>query len=84
MSRKAQGQIRRGQVDMYGPERVVATDLVKTRYDLVAAGMGAHGEHVTKASQLDAALERAFKSDKASGVNVEIGGSDFRKGAISV
>ena len=77
-------QIRRGQEEMYGADRIVATDLNRTRYDLVAAGMGAHGEHVVKAADLDGALERAFAADAPAVVNVEIGGSDFRKGAISV
>jgi len=77
-------QIRRGQIQMYGEDRAVATDLTHTRYDLIAAGMGAHGEHVTEAAQIDAALERAFAADGPAVVNVEIGGSDFRKGAISV
>jgi acetolactate synthase I/II/III large subunit len=77
-------QIRRGQIDMYGQERAVATELAKTRYDLVGAALGAHGEYVTRASEVDAALERAFASKLPAVVNVEIGGSDFRKGAISV
>ncbi|MBC7794363.1 MAG: acetolactate synthase, partial [Clostridia bacterium] len=77
-------QIRRGQVAMYGEERAVATSLVKTRYDIIAQGMGCHGEHVTKAADIDAAFKRAFDSPLPAVVNVEIGGSDFRSSAISV
>ena len=77
-------QIRRGQIDMYGAERAVATGLSRTRYDVVAQGLGAHGEYVTHAHQLDAALDRAFEYDGPAVVNVEIGASDFRKGALSV
>lgn len=77
-------QIRRGQIDMYGEERAVATGLVKTRYDIVAQGLGCHGEHVTKAADIDAALQRAFASPLPAVVNVEIGTSEFRKGSISV
>lgn len=77
-------QIRRGQVAMYGEERVVATDLAKTRYDQVAEAMGAHGEHVTDPGQIDGALERAIAADKPAVINVEIGGTDFRAAAISV
>jgi acetolactate synthase-1/2/3 large subunit len=77
-------QIRRGQVDMYGADRLVATDLARTRYDLVGEALGAHGEHVTEAAQIDGALERAFAADGPAVVNVELGASDFRKGAISV
>jgi acetolactate synthase-1/2/3 large subunit len=77
-------QIRRGQVDMYGAERAVATQLSKIRYDIVAQGLGCHGEHVTRAKDIDAALRRAFASPLPAVVNVEIGASEFRKGALSV
>lgn len=77
-------QIRRGQVEMYGEERAVATKLARTRYDIVAQGLGAHGEHVSRVAELEPALRRAFASELPAVVNVEIGGSDFRKGAISV
>lgn len=77
-------QIRRGQVQMYGEKRSVATKLAFTRYDLVAQGMGAYGEHVTKAKALDSALDRAFSNDRATVVNVEIGESEFRKKSVSI
>jgi acetolactate synthase-1/2/3 large subunit len=77
-------QIRRGQIDMYGEDRAVATGLARTRYDLVARALGAHGEHITRAADLDGALERAFAHDGPAVVNVEVGPSDFRKGAIAV
>lgn len=77
-------QIRRGQIEMYGEERSVATQLARTRYDLIAQGMGAHGEHVSRAQDIDAALERALHHSGPAVVNVEIGVSDFRKGAMSV
>lgn len=77
-------QIKRGQVDMFGEERAVATDLDHTRYDEVVEGLGGHGEHVTELAELRPALERAFDSGKPALVNVEIGESDFREGAISV
>lgn len=77
-------QIRRGQLDMYGAERAVATSLSRARYDLVAQGLGAHGEHVTRAAEIDGALERAFAHPGPAVVNVEIGASDFRKGSLAV
>ena len=52
--------------------RAVWTDLLPTRYDLVAEGLGAHGEHVTRAADLAPALERAFDSNRPALVNVEI------------
>ncbi|MBI3179392.1 MAG: acetolactate synthase [Deltaproteobacteria bacterium] len=77
-------QIRRGQIEMYGEERAVATALRHTRYDLVAEGLGAHGEHVQRAQDIDAALDRAFAAPGPAVVNVEIGASEFRKGALAV
>ena len=50
----------------------------------VAAGLGAHGEHVVTVADLDPALERAFAAEGPAVVNVEIGASDFRKGALAV
>jgi len=47
------------QIGVYG--RGVATDLGhNVRYDIVAQGLGAHGEFVETADQLQPALERAF------------------------
>ena len=51
------------------------------RYDLAAAALGAHGEYVTEASELDAALSRALKSGKAACVNVMIEGLPAPSGA---
>jgi acetolactate synthase-1/2/3 large subunit len=75
-------QIHRGQVAMYG--RDIATKLDYTRYDKVVEALGGHGEYVEEVSQIRPALERAFSADKPALVNVKIGGSDFRKDAISV
>ncbi len=77
-------QILRGQAMLYGEDRVVATTLDYTRYDQVVEGLGGHGEYVEKLDDLYPALKRAFDSDKAALVNVKIGGSDFRKYAMSV
>ena len=60
-------QIQKG---LYG--RPVWTDLLPTRYDLVAEGLGAYGEHVTRAADLAPALTRAFASKRPALVNVEI------------
>ena len=59
----------------YGPERLIGCDLAPSaRYDLAAAGFGCHGEHVTDAAGLDAALVRALASGRPACVNVEIDG----------
>ncbi len=77
-------QIRRGQVQLYGEERAVATGLAYTRYDQVVEAIGGRGFWVETVDQLGPALDAAFSSDVASCVNVKLGASDFRKGAISV
>jgi acetolactate synthase I/II/III large subunit len=77
-------QIRRGQVELYGNERAVATALEYTRYDKVVEALGGFGAWVEKVADLGPALDAAFASGKPAVVNVKIAGSDFRKGAISV
>ncbi|NUO52538.1 MAG: acetolactate synthase [Polyangiaceae bacterium] len=77
-------QIRRGQVELYGQERAVATALEYTRYEKVVEAVGGFGAWVEKIEDLGPALDAAFASKKASCINVKIAGSDFRKGAISV
>ena len=77
-------QIRRGQVDIYGAERAVATALEYTRYEKVVEACGGRGFWVDKIEDLGPALDEAFVCGKPSCVNVKIASSDFRKGAISV
>jgi acetolactate synthase-1/2/3 large subunit len=77
-------QIRRGQVELYGPERAVATGLTHTRYDRVVEALGGFGAYVETVEELGPALDAAFASGKPALVNVRIASSDFRKGAISV
>ena len=77
-------QIRRGQVDIYGAERAVATALEYTRYDKVVEACGGRGFWVETMEELGPALDEAFACGKPSCVNVKIAQSDFRKGAISV
>jgi len=62
------------QIRAYGAERAVGCELAPTRYDLVAAALGGHGEHVARAADLDAALERAVASARPACVNVAIDG----------
>lgn len=66
------GQMMRPQGALYGPDRLVATDLNFTRYDQVVAALGGHGEHVQRPEDIRPALERAFASGKPACVNVEI------------
>ena len=60
------------QVRDYGPNRTFGCELNPTRYDLVATGLGGHGELVEKAADLGPALERALASGKPAVVNVMI------------
>jgi len=57
---------------VYGADRLVAADLLPTRYDKVAEALGCHGEYVERPGQLRPALERAFSSGKPACVNVAI------------
>ena len=58
----------------YGPQRLIGCDLNRTRYDLAAAGLGCHGEHVTAAEELAPAFERSLSAGKPACGNVEIEG----------
>ena len=63
------------QLREYGPNRLIGCELAPSaRYDLAAAGLGCHGEHVTDPAGLDAALARALASDRTACVNAEIDG----------
>jgi acetolactate synthase-1/2/3 large subunit len=77
-------QILRGQKQIYGAERVVATTLDYTRYDKIVEACGGHGEWVERTEDLEGAFERAFSAGKPALVNVKIAPSPFRSGSISV
>ena len=63
------------QVRAYGPERTYGCELLPgTRYDRVCEALGGHGEYVTCASELPAALARAVQSHRPACVNVRIEG----------
>jgi acetolactate synthase-1/2/3 large subunit len=77
-------QIRRDQVRFYGAERAVATELAHTRYEAMVQAFGGHGEWVEDPAEIAPAIERGFASGKPALINVKLGVSDFRAGAISV
>lgn len=62
------------QLREYGPDRLIGCTLDPSRYDLAVAGLGGHGEFVTRAQDLDAALSRAVDSGRVACVNVMIDG----------
>ncbi len=63
---------RHRQREVYGPDRVIAADLLPTRYDQVCVALGGYGELVEHPAELRPALERAFASGKPAVVNVMI------------
>ncbi len=77
-------QIRRGQVQLFGEARTPATGLAFTRYDRMVEALGGHGEYVEAPDEIYPAIQRALDSGKPALVNVRIGASNFREGAISV
>ncbi len=68
----AWGQMMRPQAMIYGADRLVATELTSTRYDLVVDALGGHGEFVTEPGEIRPALERAFAAGTPAVVNVEM------------
>ena len=56
----------------YGANRMHGCELLPARYDQVVAALGGHGEHVERAADLPAAIERALASGKPACINVMI------------
>jgi acetolactate synthase-1/2/3 large subunit len=56
----------------YGANRMHGCELLPSRYDQVVTALGGHGEHVERAADLPAAIERALASGKPSCINVMI------------
>jgi acetolactate synthase-1/2/3 large subunit len=80
----AWGQMLRPQISTYGADRVVATELLPTRYDKVVEALGGYGELVTKPTEIRPALERAFASGKPACINVMIRQDRSFEGGIYV
>ncbi|MBC5767120.1 thiamine pyrophosphate-binding protein [Ramlibacter albus] len=62
------------QLRQYGAARAKGCEMRPLRYDLIAAAMGAHGEHVTAPPELLPAVQRALASGQPACVNVAIEG----------
>ncbi|MBR0896709.1 thiamine pyrophosphate-binding protein [Bradyrhizobium tropiciagri] len=64
------GMSAHGQDLVYGPGKRIVSDLAATRYDLAAAGFGAHAEYVASFDHLGPALKRALAANRPACVNV--------------
>ncbi len=62
------------QLRRYGPDRLIGCELRPLRYDQVTQALGGHGEHVSAATDLPAALDRAQASDLPACIDVTIEG----------
>ena len=60
------------QLQHYGADRTVGCALRPSRYDQMAVALGAHGEHVERAADLEPALDRAFRANIPAIVNIPI------------
>lgn len=67
---QAWGMIKHGQEVCYGDDRVFGSSLGVVRYDLVAQGLGGHGEFVEKDEDVIPAIKRAMASGKPAVVNI--------------
>lgn len=76
-------QILRGQVAMYGPQRVVATRLAEVRYERLVEALGGWGLYVERPEELRPALERALGEERPGVINVRIGATQARAESIS-
>lgn len=80
-------QILRGQKSIYGDQRMVATQLNFTRYEQMVEALGGKGFWVEEPGELEPALRQALAAGREgipALVNVKMGGSGFRKDALSV
>jgi acetolactate synthase-1/2/3 large subunit len=62
------------QIQHYGAARTVGCELRPTRYDEVARALGAHGERVERAEDLEPALARALAAGRPACLDVLIDG----------
>jgi acetolactate synthase-1/2/3 large subunit len=60
------------QLREYGKSRAHGCDLLPSRYEKVAEALGGHAEYVSRAADLELALERAFQSGKPACINVAL------------
>ena len=54
------------------PEQTINTDFCEIRFDALAESMGAHGERVSRASDLRPAIERSLAAGRCSVIHVDV------------
>ncbi len=69
-SDEAWGIVRHPQIQRYGLDRAVATDLRAVSYERVAEALDCYGELVTKPDEIRPALQRAADSGRPAVINV--------------
>ncbi len=67
---QAWGIVRHPQIERYGIDRAVATDLRSVSYERVAEALGCHGELVNKPAEIRPALQRAVDAGVPAVINV--------------
>ena len=66
----AWGMIKHRQEAIYGPDRVVGTELGFTHYERMVEGLGGYGEFVERPQDIRPALARALASGRPACINV--------------
>ena len=69
-SDQAWGIVRHPQIERYGQERAVATDLRSVAYERLAQALDCHGELVTQPAEIRPALQRAVDAGVPAVINV--------------
>jgi acetolactate synthase-1/2/3 large subunit len=67
---QAWGMCKRGQKLIFGPDRVIGTELGMVRYEKLVEDLGGYGEFVTQPQEIVPAFKRALDSGKVACLNV--------------
>jgi len=79
----AWGMIRHNQKELFGKNRVMATDLGITPYEKIVEALGGYGEYVENPDEIQPALKRAFDSGLPACINVKVDPAASSKGIFA-
>jgi acetolactate synthase-1/2/3 large subunit len=79
----AWGMIKHNQKELFGKDRVMATDLGITRYEKIVEALGGYGQYVEKPDEIQPALKRAFDSGLPACINVKVDSTASSKGIFA-